>query len=429
MLRDYQEELAGQAAEILKKWHIVYLAMEMRVGKTLIALETAKLLNYKNVMFITKLKAISSILADYAAAGYKYKLTVINYEQAGKYGADYDLVIADEAHSLGAYPKPTKRTHAVDKLLGRADLMLLSGTPTPESYSQIFHQFWVSNYSPWYHVNFYSWAREYVDVRERFISGRRIKDYSHADKERIEQEIKPYMLTYTREQAGFKIAEVTEEIVTIPLNSNIQRLVKILLRDLYYKLPNGDEVLCDTPVKLQSKLHQVYSGTVKTESGDVRIVSRDKARYIVDKYLSKGLKIAVFYKFIAEGLLLKELIPDHTDDPMEFRDSKNLTFISQIQAGSMGVNLASADILIFYNIDFSAVQYWQARARIQDMSRERIPLVHWLFTEGGIEEKIYKVVQKKRDYTIRYFRQDFGMTKLSGTRFDKIPFNVSAEAV
>jgi SNF2 family DNA or RNA helicase len=73
----------------------------------------------------------------------------------------------------------------------------------------------------------------------------------------------------------------------------------------------------------------------------------------------------------------------------------------------MGINLSSADVLIFYNIDFSAVQYWQARARLQTLNRTKPAVVHWLFTQDGIEEKIYKAVLKKKDYTTYYFKKDY----------------------
>jgi len=405
MLRDYQGDLAIKAADILLRLHIVYLAMEMRVGKTLIALKAAELTGAKKVIFITKKKAISSIVGDYEREGFEFELTVINYEQAGKYKPEYDTIIVDEAHSLGAYPKPTGRTKNIAKLVLNHNLILASGTPTPESYSQIFHQFAISTHTPFQYGNFYRWAEHFVAKSEKWISGRKINDYSHANSGMIDDIIRPYMLTYTRDQAGFNIAEVTEQVVTVPLDPRLKQLIDILLKDKYYRMRNGAEIICDSAVKLQTKVHQICSGTVKTEDDAALILSMDKAHYIRDSY--HGKKIAIFYKFIAEGAALKSVIQNWTEDPVEFNLSSDMTFISQIQSGSMGVNLATADILIFYNIDFSAVQYWQARARIQDMNRNKIPLVHWLFTDGGIEHKIYEVVQKKRDYTNRYFKSDY----------------------
>jgi hypothetical protein len=61
------------------------------------------------------------------------------------------------------------------------------------------------------------------------------------------------------------------------------------------------------------------------------------------------------------------------------------------------------------NIDFSAVSYWQARARMQNKDRKEASKVYWLFAEGGIEEKIYKAVKDKKDYTLSYFKNDYNV--------------------
>lgn len=53
-LRDYQINIANKAVDILKVNKIVYISMEVRTGKTLTALETAKLYGAKRVLFLTK---------------------------------------------------------------------------------------------------------------------------------------------------------------------------------------------------------------------------------------------------------------------------------------------------------------------------------------------------------------------------------------
>jgi len=76
-----------------------------------------------------------------------------------------------------------------------------------------------------------------------------------------------------------------------------------------------------------------------------------------------------------------------------------------VQSGREGINLSSADCLIMYNIDFSAVSYWQARARLQTKDRKEDAIVYWLFFAGGIEEKIYKVVEGKKDFTLVHYKK------------------------
>lgn len=101
-LRDYQTRIANQAVSILKKLNIVYISAEVRVGKTLMALETAKLYGAKQVLFLTKKKAISSIQSDYYDFGYDkhFEILITNDESMHKivYPSYYDLVIHDEHH-------------------------------------------------------------------------------------------------------------------------------------------------------------------------------------------------------------------------------------------------------------------------------------------------------------------------------------------
>jgi hypothetical protein len=33
--------------------------------------------------------------------------------------------------------------------------------------------------------------------------------------------------------------------------------------------------------------------------------------------------------------------------------------------------------------------------------------IYWIFSKGGIEDKIYQAVQEKKDYTLSYFKKDF----------------------
>lgn len=411
MLWPHQIELAKEAEKILRTKKIVYLAMEMRVGKTLIALETCSRMNFRNVFFVTKKKAISSILDDYYRERYdtKFRLDVTNYEQVHKYNPEnYEVVVVDEAHSIGAFPRPTLRARRLKDFVRDKHLILLSGTPTPESFSQIYHQFWISQYSPFTEKRFYDWAKTYVEVKERIINGYQINDYSDAKEELIREKIAPYFLTYTQKQAGFRFLELQDEVYTIRSNPIVYEVMERLLHRRYVCLEQGGEtyeVVADTAAKLLTKIHQVCSGTVITETGKALVLDVTKANFIRSKFGSKG--IAIYYKFQAEGEVLRSVFPNHTFDPKEFAKNPTLVFLSQIQSGAMGIDLSSAKAIVFYNIDYSFTNYWQARNRIQNRNQNRQPRIIWVFTEGGIEEKILSVVRKKKDYTTYYFRKDF----------------------
>lgn len=381
--------------------------MEVRTGKTLTSLAICEELeDVENVLFITKKKAISSITQDNEKMGCSnYILFVINYESLHKLpDVKWDMVICDEAHSMGAYARASNRAKAVKQIIHASNpyVILLSGTPTPESYSQMYHQVYGIPTNPFnYHTNFYKFANEYVNVTTKKINSNFVNDYSKG-KTSILESMKPFTISYTQKAAGFKV-ETNEHILKVELNESTYKLASRLKKDLV--IQGKDEViLADTAVKLMMKLHQLFSGTIKFESGNSMIVDTSKAEYIKEKF--KGKKIGIFYKFKEELKALKQIFgEDLTDDLSIFEDTpKNIAL--QIVSGREGISLRHADALVYYNIDFSATSYWQSRDRMT--TKERLKNhIYWVFSKYGIEEKIYKAVTKKKDYTLNHFRTDF----------------------
>ena len=151
------------------------------------------------------------------------------------------------------------------------------------------------------------------------------------------------------------------------------------------------------------KLHQLYSGSVKFESGNSMITDTSKAEFIKENFAGK--KIGIFYKFKAELEVLKEVYGDKlTTDLKEFEiTDKNIAL--QIVSGREGISLRWADYLVYYNIDFSATSYWQSRDRMTTKDRT-FNKVYWVFADKGMEKDIYKAVTKKKDYTLKHFKRD-----------------------
>jgi hypothetical protein len=408
-LRDYQIELSDKATQILNDYGLVYLALEPRVGKTLTAFATAYKFGAKKILFVTKKKAIDDIIAQGKKMGFDLEIYVTNYEQLHNVTDNYDLIIIDEAHSLGAFPTPSLRAKELKRICNERPIIYLSGTPTPESFSQIYHQMWVSSFSPFeVYRNFYSWAKDYVDIRKKFLYGKQINDYSFAKKELIEEKISKLFLSFTQEEAGFTEL-VKENVLYVKMEDTTYKFAERLRIDKVITNKEGKSVLGDTEVKLMNKLHQIFSGTVIVDAPERigKVFDYTKAEFIKEYF--KGKKIAIFYKFTAELAAIKWTMGKCYEDPTEFNNADSGCFVSQIVSGREGVNLSTADALVFYNIDFSATSYWQSRARIQTKDRTKEAQIYWIFSEGGIEDKIYKAVMDKKDYTLQYFKKDFNL--------------------
>ena len=402
-LRPYQDEIAKKATKILKECGFVYLSMEVRTGKTITALETAYNFAAQRVLFITKIKAFSSIKSDYDNIGYLYNLTIINKESLHTIEEnDFDVVIIDEAHGLAAFPKASKYQKDIRKRFSKKPIIFLSGTATPESFSQWYHQLQVTDKSPFkQYTNFYKWANDYVNVTEQNLGYAKVKVYKDGKEHQILKSVQPFILTFTQAEAGFT-SEVNEHILECPMEDITYDIIKRLKRDKIVQGKSG-LILGDTGVKLMQKVHQLCSGTCKFEDGTSMVIDYSKAKFI--KWKFENEKIAIFYKFKEELNALRQVYgaENLTEDLDEFNNSfKSIAL--QIVSGREGISLKNAKYLVYYNIDFSATSYWQSRDRLTTMDRSSND-VYWVFAKGGIENAIYKSVLNKKNFTLNLFKK------------------------
>ena len=141
--------------------------------------------------------------------------------------------MVDEAHSLGAFPKPSKRAKDIKTFIQKNNnpfVCLMSGTPTPESYSQMFHQVYGIPTNPFKKfVSFYKFARQYVNVTQRVINSMYINDYSKGLIS-ILDEMKPYTISFTQKEAGF-INTIDEEIIIVDMKPSTYNVANKLSKD------------------------------------------------------------------------------------------------------------------------------------------------------------------------------------------------------
>lgn len=402
--RSYQEDIIEKGIYVLNKHKFVYLSMEVRTGKTLTALGICKKLGVDSVLFVTKKKAMLSIESDYYQLNPDFDFKVINYESLHKVCVGgWDVIICDEAHGLGAFPKPSLRAKQIKTLVQKNNpyVILLSGTPTPESYSQMYHQVYGIPSNPFAsYKTFYKFAHQYVNIKMKKINSRIYNDYT-SGKQTILDTMQPYMISHTQKASGFQV-QTNEEVLEVMMNDITYDITKRLKKT---RVIQGEKevILGDTPVKLMSKLHQLFSGTVKFESGNSQVTDHKKAEFIYNKF--KGTKIGIFYKFKAELKALKEIYKDQlTTELKEFQET-NKSIALQILSGREGISLKEATALVYYNIDFSATSYWQSRDRMTTKDR-LYNKIYWVFSRGGIEKDIYKTVIKKKDYTLNHFKRN-----------------------
>jgi len=406
-LREYQKEAADKLYWLLARKQFAYLMGEVRTGKTLTALSLIERLGIQRCLLVTKKKAIPSIEKDAKALGLQDKVLIINYERLPKIAWTFwQLLIVDEAHSIGAYPKPSGRWKNL-RQMSYEKVLLMSGTASPESYSQLYHQMTLHRPVWAQYKNFYEWAKKgYVDIGEKYIgTGQTVNDYSNANKELILRDIDPYVVRMTQEDAGFE-TKIDEAVRYVEMNETTYRLAQEIIDDGIANFKDQTWILADTGAKKLSKLKQIYCGTVIPEESSKGIIfDTSKAEYIKEHYGKH--KIAIMYCYEAERKMLYEAFPNATDSPEEFNANKDAVFIGQIRASREGVNLSSATYLLFLGVDFAALSYIQGRDRASFLGRDanNPPRIRYVFATDGIETRIYKTVRKKENFSISHYRK------------------------
>jgi hypothetical protein len=406
-LKEHQIEKSKELNEILLDYNIAFLAGEVRSGKTLTALEAARLYGAGKVIVITKKKAIPSILSDYKNFAFDFDIIVVNYESLHKLdNYDCDLVIYDESHSLSGFPKPSVRTKLCKKLFFNKPCILMTGTSAVESYSQYYHQFFVSAYSPFSrYANFYKWAKDFVEVWERKLPTHSIRVYDRAHVAKIDKILKPYMVVMTQEDAGFEV-NINEHYLTVETPIKIKDLVKRLLKDQVIKGKAG-YIFGDTPAKLQSKVHQLYNGhcIVEDVNGKTSNVILDtyKLDFILERF--KHDKIVIMYYYQNELKMIEDVFGKAVTTDIDEFNSTDKSFALQCNT-TEGINLSKADALVYLNLGFSGKNWIQSRDRMTVMGRKNNN-IYVICESDGITEKILESVTKKKNFNSRMFKQNF----------------------
>lgn len=399
-LYKHQEEMILKAKPILDEYNLVYIAAETRTGKSLATIYLLKD-DYEKILVLTKKKAISSWENDLNLSNAK-NFTVTNYEAIHKLvDDDYDVIVLDEAHSIGSYPKPSKRAEQIKAIAADRKIVYLSATPSAETYSQLFHQFWISSYPPFEEKNFYKWFKEYGIPESFYINGMKINSYKKTEEELIQKEIKHLFVVMTKKKANFKIL-VEEKIHEVEINQGYTNALNSFYNHRVLKIGDYD-VVAESAVSTLGKLHQLTGGTIKIDDDVSLITSTHKVNYIKEN-LSQDEKIVILCNYVEErNLLLKEL-GSSTDEVQEFKNKDYKYFIGHIKTFSEGVDFSYADSMIIYSLNFSATTYLQSKERLANKKRTKPILVNYLFTKNSIDEKIYEAVKNKMNFTNSYYK-------------------------
>jgi hypothetical protein len=328
----------------------------------------------------------------------KHSYDVFNYEKVSKITKKYDLVIIDESHNIGAFPKPSQRYKNIRKLCMNIPHIHLSGTAIVESPCSIYHQMNISRFSPFRQfVNFYRFHDRYGVKYYIKAQGRDIAQYDRYKPELLEV-INEFTVYMTQEDAGIsKDLQAVDKLHYVTLNDSTKMLYNELQEhQIHWVAPDmftvgmqytpesvKYDLVCDSVMKLRTSLHMLESGVAKVDEQYLLLGNTEKVDYIKQTFGdSEG--VGIMCHFVGEQMLLKK----------HFKKAK----IYSSNSHAEGVDLSHLKHFIILSSDYKGSKFIQRRERIINTEGSESLEVHHILVKGAVSEQVYKKVSKKEDF-------------------------------
>lgn len=335
--------------------------------------------------------------SDYSVAGISHKIGVINYDLVFRRKElleleDFTLML-DESSLI--QNETSKRSKFIMKLNFK-NLILLSGTPTGGKYENLWSQLNLLGYN----ITKQAFYNMYVDYHYEDDEGFPIKVIDgYKNVERLKRKMRAFGCHFLK----------TEEVLNLPkqidndIRINSTKEYRIFRKKCIVQF-DGTELVGDTTLTKMLYERQLCGQ-----------YNNDKLDAFEALLESTNDRLIVFYNFTAELDVLKHIcealrrpysvVNGQLKDLCAYEQkSDSVTFI-QYQAGAMGLNLQKANKIVYFTPPLSSELFEQSKKRIHRIGQEQPCFYYYMKCRNSIEEKIYRTLAMRRDYTDALFEK------------------------
>lgn len=340
---------------------------------------------------------------------------VINYELAFRRQElaklkDFTLML-DESSLI--QNENSKRSRFILKKLKPKNVILLSGTPTGGKYERLWSQL---NLLGW-NISKKLFYNQYVDYHYEDNEGFPLMIIDgYKNEERLKKKMRQHGCNFLK----------TEEVFDLP--GQVHQTIKVSTSKEYRKFRKNCIVRFDLVDYIGEECggEEEYTRAIELV-GDTTLTKMLYERQLCGQYNKAKLeafrdlvestndRLIVFYNFTEELEALCKIAWD-SNRPVAVVNGKqkdllpyenvetSITFI-QYQAGAMGLNLQKANKIIYFTPPLSSELFEQSKKRIHRIGQEKPCFYYYLTCKGSIEEKIYRTLAMRKDYTDALFEE------------------------
>ena len=328
---------------------------------------------------------------------------IINYELAFRRSELLELknftLMLDESSMI--QNEQAKRSKFILKMQPK-NVILLSGTPTGGKYENLWSQL---NLLGW-NINKKLFYKQYVDFHYEDNNGFPLMIIDgYKNEERLKRKMREHGCHFLKTDEVFDLPEQIHQTISV----HTTKEYRIFKKDCICEV-DGTELVGDTTLTKMLYERQLCGH-----------YNAEKLTAFKDLVESTNDRLIVFYNFWDELQAMQDILLDIDFNEYSKRfsvvngkdkhllnyDTKNnsITFI-QYQAGAMGLNLQKANKIIYFTPPLSSELFEQSKKRIHRIGQKSTCFYYYLTCKNSIEEKIYRTLKMRKDYTEALFEQE-----------------------
>lgn len=356
-------------------------------------------------------KSVLSLVNEWESNGNIF-IGVINYELAWRRPElaelkDFTLML-DESSLI--QNENSKRSKFILKKLKPKNVILLSGTPTGGKYEKLWSQLYLLGWNiskKLFYDSFVDYHFEhYLDFPLRVIDG-------YKNEERLKRKMRQYGCHFLKTEEVFDLPDQIHQTIKVNTTKEYRKFRKdsivefgghFIDDDIKREYVPGTELVGDTTLTKMLYERQLCGQ-----------YNKDKLQAFQDLLESTEDRLIVFYNFTEELEKLCKIAWDNNrpvavvngkqKDLLPYENaSDSITFI-QYQAGAMGLNLQKANKIVYFTPPLSSELFEQSKKRIHRIGQEKSCFYYYLTCKNSIEEKIYKTLAMRKNYTEALFEE------------------------
>jgi hypothetical protein len=307
----------------------------------------------------------------------------------------FDMLVIDESSSFKS--AVSKRFRALKKILKYINYStILTGTPSPNGYVDIWSQIYVLDQGERLGKNITMYRNTYFDSDFMGYTYK-IKDGSA---EKIQSKIKDKILSMASEDY-LQLPDFISSVLDTPLTPRLKKKYKEFEDDMIMQL-DGTELTAMSAATLSNKLLQFSSGAIYDEDKNVHHI-HDLKFDTLDEIIEENPNdnILVAYNFKHELTRLKKRYPEAIQLDKEgkavkdWNEGKIKILLAHPASAGHGLNLQhGGSLLVWFGFNWSLELYQQFNKRLHRQGQKNVVRnIH--IAVGNIEYKLMKALSKK----------------------------------